>query len=132
KTFELNIPAGSTLESVAKSINDQFQFSGLSANIVTDNFGSRLVVSSANTGAGSDLSLSGIAGLEVDGTQVIPATSTAASAGAIGAVAQDAEFTVDGLPVTCPTNKLEKTVSGLSMTLQATGDSQVLVTTNTD
>lgn len=132
KTFELNIPAGSTLESVAKSINDQFQFSGLSANIVTDNFGSRLVVSSANTGAGSDLSLSGIAGLEVDGTQVIPATSTAASAGAIGAVAQDAEFTVDGLPVTSPTNKLEKTVSGLSMTLQATGDSQVLVTTNTD
>ncbi|MDQ3202462.1 MAG: flagellar filament capping protein FliD [Pseudomonadota bacterium] len=131
KTYDLDIPAGSTLESVAKALNDKFQFSGLSANIITDNFGSRLVVSSANTGAGTDISLSGV-GLDVDGSQVIPAVSTKTSAGSVGALAMDALFTVDGLSVSSPTNKLEKTVSGLSMTLLAKGESQVLVTTNTD
>ena len=131
KTYDLDIPAGSTLESVAKALNDKFQFSGLSANIVTDNFGSRLVVSSANTGAKTDISLSGV-GLDVDGSQVIPAVSSKTSAGSVGALAKDALFTVDGLSVSSPTNKLENTVSGLSMTLQAVGESQVLVTTNTD
>ena len=125
------MPAGSTLESVAKALNDKYQFSGFSANVVTDNFGSRLVVSSSNTGAGTDISLSGV-GLDVDGSQVIPAVSTKTSAGSVGALAVDAKFTVDGLSISSPTNKLDNTVSGLSMTLLAKGDSQVLVTTNTD
>jgi flagellar hook-associated protein 2 len=131
KTYELVIPKDSTLESVAKSLNEQYQFSGLSANVVTDNFGSRLVVSSSNTGAKTDISLSG-AGLDVDGTKVIPAVSTKASAGSVGSLALDALFTVDGLAISSATNKLENTVSGLSMNLQATGQSQLLVTTNTD
>jgi flagellar hook-associated protein 2 len=50
----------------------------------------------------------------------------------VGALAVDAKFTVDGLSVSSPTNKLDNTVSGLSMTLLATGNSQVLVATNTD
>lgn len=132
KTYNLSIPANSTLESVAKALNDKYQFSGLSANVVTDNFGSRLVVSSANTGAGSDISLSGIPGLEVNGKQVISATPDATSSGAVGSIALDAKFTVDGLAITSPSNKLDKTVSGLSMTLSGLGDSQVLVTANTD
>lgn len=131
KTYDLDVPAGSTLESVAKALNDKYQFSGFSANVVTDNFGSRLVVSSANTGAGTDISLSG-AGLDVDGSQVIPAIATKNSSGAVGGLALDALFTVDGLAISSPTNKLENTVSGLSMTLLAKGETQVLVTTNTD
>ena len=131
KVYNLDVPAGSTLESVAKALNDKYQFSGFSANVVTDNFGSRLVVSSSNTGEGTDISLSGV-GLDVDGTKVIPATSTKASAGSVGALAVDAKFTLDGLSISSPTNKLDGTVSGLSMTLQSTGSSQVLVTTNTD
>lgn len=131
KTYDLDVPAGSTLESVAKALNDKYQSSGFSANVVTDNFGSRLVVSSSNTGAKTDISLSG-AGLDVDGTQVIPADSTKASAGAVGSLALDAKFTVDGLSVSSATNKLENTVSGLSMNLLAKGESQIQVTTNTD
>jgi flagellar hook-associated protein 2 len=131
KTYELDVPAGSTLESVAKALNDKYQFSGFSANVVTDNFGSRLVVSSSNTGALTDISLSGV-GLDVDGTKVIPVDSTQASAGAVGSLALDAKFTVDGLSVSSATNKLENTISGLSMNLLAKGDSQILVTTNTD
>ncbi|MGF0236728.1 flagellar filament capping protein FliD [Rhodococcus sp. IEGM1300] len=131
KTYNLDIPANSTLDSVAKALNDKYQFSGFSANVVTDNFGSRLVVSSSNTGAGTDISLSGV-GLDVDGSKVIPADSTKDSAGSVGAIAMDAKFTVDGLAISSPTNKLDNTVSGLSMTLLAKGETQILVTTNTD
>ncbi|WP_460117165.1 flagellar filament capping protein FliD [Pseudomonas sp. S2_C03] len=133
KTYNLDVPAGSTLESVAKALNSKYQFSGLSASVVTDNFGSRLVVSSANTGAGSDISLSGVAGLEVDGKAVMSTTPpSATSSGAVGAVAQDAKFTLDGMPITSHTNKLDKTLSGLSMTLTGTGDTQVVIGANTD
>lgn len=131
KTYNLDVPAGSTLESVAKSLNDKYQFSGLSATVVTDNFGSRLMVSSSNTGEGSDLSLSGV-GLDVDGTQVIPANATKTSAGSVGALAKDAKFSLDGLPITSPTNKLDGTVSGFSMNLLATGETRVVVATNND
>jgi len=139
KTFNLDVPDGSTLESVAKSINNKYQFSGLSANIVTDSFGSRLVVSSSNTGAGSDISLSGIAGLEVDGTKVMDGTApndttaaSGASSGSVGGLAQDAKFSIDGMPITSASNKLDKTVSGLSMTLFAKGETRVVVSPNND
>ncbi|MBK5539808.1 flagellar filament capping protein FliD [Pseudomonas sp. TH05] len=140
KTYNLEIPDGATLESVAKSINDKYQFSGLSANIVTDSFGSRLVVSSSNTGAGSDISLSGIPELKVDGTKVMAGTggkddtsvASAASSGAVGAIAQDAKFSIDGMPITSANNKLDNTVSGLSMTLFAVGESRVVVSPNND
>lgn len=131
KTYDLDIPPGSTLESVAKALNDKYQFSGLSASVVTDNFGSRLMVSSVNTGKGSDISLSGV-GLDVDGTKVIPAVSTKASSGSVGARAVDAEFTLDGLAISSPTNKLDGTLTGLTMNLLATGSTQVLVTGNND
>lgn len=131
KTYDLDIPANSTLESVAKALNDKYQSSGLSANIVTDSYGSRLVVSSSTTGKGNDISLSGV-GLDVDGTQAFPANGDETSSGAVGGFASDAIFSIDGLSITSPTNKLDNTISGLSMTLLATGSSQVTVSTNTD
>lgn len=131
KTYTLDIPTGSTLESVAKALNDKYQSSGMSASVVTDNFGSRLMVSSVNTGKGTDLSLSGV-GLDVNGGTVIPATSTKASAGSVGSLAVDAEFTFDGLPIKSPTNKLDGTLTGLSMNLLATGTTQVVVAGNND
>ncbi|OBZ25949.1 flagellar hook protein FliD [Pseudomonas protegens] len=137
KSYNLDVPAGSTLDSVAKALNSKYQFSGFSANVVTDSFGSRLVVSSSNTGAGSDITLSGIPGLEADGTKLMPKGTvddpiTASSSGVVGGFAQDAKFTVDGMAITSSTNKLDKTVSGLSMVLVAPGKSQVLVAPNND
>ncbi|MBT2294242.1 flagellar filament capping protein FliD [Pseudomonas fluorescens] len=132
KDFALDIPADSTLQSVRDAINSKYSTSGLTANIVTDNFGSRLVVGSTKTGAGSDISLSGIASLEADGSALMGAPS-ATSSGAL-VLAQDAVFTVDGLSMTSPTNKLDNVISGLSMTLlvKGTGPTTVTVAANTD
>jgi flagellar hook-associated protein 2 len=132
KDYSVDVPPGATLQSVRDSINAKYQSSGLTANIVTDSFGSRLVVGSTTTGAGSDISLSGIPELEVDGSALMSATPTATSAGTIGALAQDAKFTVDGLAMTSKTNTIDKAISGLSLTLSGTGPSTVTVATNND
>ncbi len=90
------------------------------------------MVGSTNTGAGSDISLSGVPGLEVNGKAVMGTPASATTSGAVGGLAQDAKFTLDGMAITSPTNKLDKTLSGLSMTLTGTGDSQVSIGANTD
>lgn len=115
KDYTLDVPADGTLQSVRDAINSKYSSSGLTANIVTDNFGSRLVVGSTKTGAGSDISLSGIASLAADGSTLM-GTPSATSSGSIG-LAKDAVFTVDGLSMTSPTNKLSNVISGLDMTL---------------
>ncbi|MGB5827176.1 MAG: flagellar filament capping protein FliD [Pseudomonas mandelii] len=136
-TFNLDIKAGATLQSVRDSINADASIkgAGISANIVTDSFGSRLVLGSTNTGSGSDISVSGIAGLEIDGNNVVGTAGspmTAASAGSIGALAVDADVTVDGMSVPSKSNTLDKAISGLTFNLVAKGTTTVTVSANTD
>ena len=117
----VTIPAGATLQSVRDTINAEQGVNGFSANIITDSFGSRLVMGSAATGAGSDITLSGIAGLEINAGQQMGATPTATSAGAIGDFAMDASFTVDGLALTSKSNTVDSAISGLTLNLVASG-----------
>ena len=124
----VTIPAGATLQSVRDAINTQQGANGFSANIVTDSFGSRLVLGSTVTGAGSDITLSGIAGLEINAGQQMGTTPTATSAGAIGDFAKDANFTVDGLALTSKSNKVDAAISGLTLNLVAGGDVTTTVT----
>ncbi|WP_060508310.1 flagellar filament capping protein FliD [Pseudomonas sp. NBRC 111124] len=124
-TWKLDIASGATLESVRDQINKELGVQGISANIVNGEGGARLVLSSTTTGAGSDLSLSGIAELEIDGTTKM----TAGGAGYITGLAQDAELTIDGLKVTSAKNTIDNAISG--MTLELTGTSPVGSTTGT-
>ncbi|MGE8097946.1 flagellar filament capping protein FliD [Pseudomonas fluorescens] len=129
--YNVAIPSGATLQSTRDAINTTLTAKGITANIVTDSNGSRLVIGSTTTGAGSDLTVSGIAGLAIDGTQVMGANPSASSSGTIGALATDASLTIDGLTVTSKTNTVSQAVGGLSMTLVAPGTSTVTVATNT-
>ncbi|PTS97966.1 flagellar filament capping protein FliD [Pseudomonas sp. HMWF006] len=124
----VTIPAGATLQSVRDAINTQQGANGFSANIVTDSFGSRLVMGSTTTGAGSDITLSGIAGLEIAAGQQMGATPTATSAGAIGDFAMDANFSVDGLALTSKSNKVDQAISGLTLNLVAGANATTTVT----
>ncbi|VVM47379.1 flagellar filament capping protein FliD [Pseudomonas fluorescens] len=128
------IPAGATLQSVRDAINTQQGANGFSANIVTDSFGSRLVMGSTVTGLGSDITLSDIPGLEITAGQKMGTTPTATSAGAIGELAADAKFTVDGLAITSKSNTVDGAISGLTLNLVAGGGvtSTVTVGPNSD
>jgi flagellar hook-associated protein 2 len=119
KSYSVTVGSGATLSSVRDSINSSLSSSGISANIVTDSNGSRLVLSSTTTGAGSDISTSGISELTIDGTAPIN-TSDNTSAGYITARPVDAQYTIDGLSMTSSSNTVSSAISGLSLTLTGT------------
>lgn len=127
----LNIPADSTLQSVRDLINTKTGTSGISANIITDATGSRLVYSSTKTGTGSEITVdSDIAGFTI-GKDALDASSPT-SAGRIGNAPIDGEVTVGGLSIKSSTNTYDTAVSGLSFTAVAVGPSTVTVAGNTD
>ncbi|WP_296264322.1 flagellar filament capping protein FliD [Pseudomonas sp. UBA6562] len=103
KTFDLNVPAGATLQQVRDSINSQFGTSGLSANVLTDANGSRLVLTSTKMGEGSDITLGGNSGIDT-GYTVIDKPS-------------NAKYMLDGISMTSKSNEISDAVSGLSITL---------------
>jgi flagellar hook-associated protein 2 len=103
KKYELSVPSGATLQQVRDSINEQFSTSGLSANILTDSTGSRLVLTSTTMGVGSDLTLSGDSGLDIDSTVID--------------VPQNAKYTIDGIAMESKSNTIADAVSGVSIKL---------------
>lgn len=116
--YNVDIPADATLQTTRDAINKAQGANGISANIVTDSSGaSRLVISSSKTGEGSDLSVSGIAGLEIDGTQPLGANPAAGAAGAVNGVAQNAQLSIDGLDVSSKSNTVTGAISGLTLNL---------------
>ncbi|MBF8794062.1 flagellar filament capping protein FliD [Pseudomonas monteilii] len=115
KTYDLNVAAGATLQSVRDQINKEMGVNGISANIINEEGGSRLVLSSTTTGANTDISLSGIPELQIDGTTQL----SGSGAGYITAKAQDAELTIDGLTIKSGSNTVSNAISG--MTLELTG-----------
>ncbi|MCF1486044.1 flagellar filament capping protein FliD [Pseudomonas sp. AA27] len=116
KDYKVNVASGATLQTVRDQINKEMSTKGITANIINEAGGSRLVFSSTTTGAGSDISVGGIAALAIDGTQPI----SGGGAGYISAKAQDAEFSIDGLKLTSPTNTVDKAISGLTLELTGT------------
>lgn len=126
------IPTGATLASVVKQINADTSTTNISANIITDDKGSRLVLGSTATGAGSEISTtSDITGFTIGANTALDPTSTT-SAGYIGSAPVSAEVTINGLAVTSKSNVIDKALGGMSMTLVAAGTSTVNVSTNTD
>ena len=124
----VTIPPGATLQTVRDAINTQQGANGFSANIVTDSFGSRLVLGSTATGLGSDITLGGIPGLEITTGQKMGPTPDENSAGAIGELAANASFTVDGLAISSKSNTVDSAISGLTLNLVAGGGATSTVT----
>lgn len=131
--YEVSIADGASLDDVRKAINSQLGSSGISANILTDGSGgSRLVLSSEVTGAGTDISVTGendLAALNIVGTTALDG-SDKNSAGYITQAA-DATFKIDGLEMTSKTNTVTN-LSGLAIKLQEEGTTTLSVSANTD
>lgn len=132
---KITIPTGATLSSVATLVNAQSSTSNISANIITDDNGSRLVFSSTVTGAGTDITAASdtVSGFNITAGTKLDTTSTT-SAGYIDAQAASAKLTINGLSVTSASNTIDKSLGGVSMTLLAetTAATTITVATNTD
>jgi len=115
----VDIAANSSLEEVRDAINAK-EDSGVSASIIFDGDNYRLALNSTQTG--EDASISGITLGAAFGGQL---ESEFTQAG------QDAVLNVNGVAITSPTNQVEGAIQGVTLNLQAEGDSTVSVEQNT-
>ncbi|WP_095110700.1 flagellar filament capping protein FliD [Pseudomonas sp. Irchel 3E20] len=105
KSYDVLIPGGATLTQVRESINTQLSAQGISANVLSDANGSRLVIGSSNGGVGTDITLSGNAELAVGYDK--------------GPAAQNAKYTIDGIAMESTSNKITSAISGVTLELVA-------------
>jgi len=142
ETFSVTVDEGNnSLSGMRDAINEAGKDLGVSATIVTDEFGSRLVLTSNKTGAGRDITVAvtdetaatpgqtALSALAFDGTSL----STGAGARVLSQ-AQSAELYVDGLKVISENNKVDSAIEGVTLDLKAktTADEPLTVTVAED
>ncbi len=118
--------SNNTLAGIRDAINKQGAEKGVTATIVTDDQGARLVLSSSKTGADKDITVgaspSGVAGEGQQSLSVLAFDGVEPDDDAgprILAQAQSSVITVDGLTVTSETNKVEGAIEGVTLDLKA-------------
>lgn len=127
ETFSVTVDGGNnSLAGVRDAINEAGKDKGVSATIVTDEFGSRLVLTSNRTGAGRDISVAatgeGAAQLGQIALSTLAFDGAASSTGAgprLLSQAQSAELYIDGLKVVSETNKVDSAIDGVTLDLKA-------------
>jgi flagellar hook-associated protein 2 len=121
KSYDVLVPGGATLQEVRESINTQLSAQGISANVLSDANGARLVIGSNTTGVDTDITLSG--------------DSELAQGYDKGTPAQNAKYTIDGIAMESTSNKVTSAISGVSLELLAKDKDKpvtVNVASNTD
>lgn len=114
--YEVSLPAGATLDQTRAAINSQLGAKGINANVLSGTDGARLVVSSKDTGADTDITLSGFDAL---------------STGATETPGVNALYSIDGVETSSKTNTVTGALSGVTLALVAKGDTTVTVTNST-
>jgi flagellar hook-associated protein 2 len=148
----LNVDStNNTLAGMRDAINAQGKTAGISATIVTDSKGSRLVLSSTKMGDGNDITMTGTStgtgstSLESltfppvaldpdDFSSTADYDAAVATAAATGGktitTAQSAKLTIDGLDVVSDSNTIDKAIDGVSIKLTGTTDEDEPLTLN--
>jgi len=127
ESFSVNIDdSNNTLSGMRDAINAAGKDMGVSATIVTDEHGSRLVLSSTKTGAGRDITVAATDAGPLESGQLSLSTlafdGSASGTGAgprILSTAQSAELYVDGLKVVSESNKVSGAIDGVTLELKA-------------
>jgi flagellar hook-associated protein 2 len=117
-SHSVTIAAGATLQQARDTINGQLQSKGITANIVTDAGGSRLIFSSTKMGEGTELTLGGTASMASSVTTI--------------AKPQNAKYTLDGLELESASNTVTGAVSGVDITLVKEGKASLALSSNSD
>jgi flagellar hook-associated protein 2 len=124
----LAIEATDTVESLRDKINAAGL--GVTASILTDASGARLVMRSKETGAVNGFAV-GVTGATGDlASLAYPASGTKTAT--LNNPASDASATINGLAVTSASNSLTNVLDGVSLTLNATTTSEVTINIASD
>ncbi len=116
------VDATTTLTDLAAAINTATD--DAEASVINDGTGYRLVLKSAASGAANGITVTANA-------TTLGMPTGPVSGGQVLQAAQDAVFTIDGLPMTRSSNNVEGAISGVSITLKSEGTSTLSVTNDT-
>lgn len=126
---KISVPANASLEQIRDSINSQMSGKSISASIISDSSGARLMLSSELTGVGNDIYMTGTDG--VTDLTIDPAVAQVGNGAGWLTKASDAEFSIDGLAMTSKDNTVNG-LQGLSIKLQEAGTTTLSVSANTN
>src|SRR3990167_229548 len=134
-SFNVNLTASNnTLAGMRDAINEAGKSSGVSATIIADDSGSRLVLSSTKSGAGNDIQVAATENGVTSGSNALtsqnfapvvdpgnpdaflPPSSTTGAGGVI-TKAQSAKLTIDGLQLVRDTNRIGDALDGVTLDL---------------
>lgn len=115
--------SSNTLAGIRDAINKQGSDKDVTATIVTDEYGARLVLSSSKTGADKDITVTSTPVGAVENGYKSLDFLTDDTTGPAGprtlSNAQNAVITVDGLTVISSTNKVDSAIEGVTLDLKA-------------
>ncbi|MDD1135298.1 flagellar filament capping protein FliD [Pseudomonas shahriarae] len=103
KSYDVLVPGGATLQEVRESINTQLSAQGISANVLSDSNGGRLILTSSNSGEGTDITLSGDSELAVGYDKGTPPVN--------------ANYFIDDVKMESTSNKITSAISGVTVEL---------------
>lgn len=134
KTLSVDIGEGnSSLSGIRDAINAAGKDSGISATIVTDpsgSAGSRLVLSSTESGTGNDITvsvdsdgadtgdLSALAYTPPATSDFVPGVPSDPRDARVISYARDANLAIDGISVSSATNEIDDAIEGVTITLK--------------
>lgn len=131
KTVDIDIDSSNnTLSGIRDAINASD--SGVTATIVNDGKGNRLVLTSKETGEENAFTVDVTGGTgDLNKLAYTPVTGGTSAMDSLQ-VAQDAEFTIDGIEMTSKTNTVDFAIKGMTITLQETEKTTITVSQTTD
>lgn len=100
-SFTVTMNADSTLNDLRNAINDSAENVGVSASLITEDGGTRMVLTSSETGVTNQISI----------------TSTTAASFTELRAAADAKITVEGYSYTSASNSIDDAISGVTLKL---------------
>ncbi len=127
ESFSIRVDeSNNTLAGMRDAINAAGKAKGVNATVVTDEHGSRLVLSSSKTGDGRDITVAATsddASVQADQVSLsklaFDGTSTTDDGPRALATAQSARLSIDGLQIVSETNKVEGAIEGVTLDLKA-------------
>lgn len=123
KSTSLSVASGTTLQQLAALINDDPNNPGVTASVVKDGTGAtpyKLLIQSNTLGESGRISI----------TKQLTDITLAEETGTGGA-SLDAEIKIDGVSYTKGSNEITDILTGVTFTLQATGQTTLSITTDT-
>lgn len=121
KSFDVELKAGDTLETLRSKLNEAGKEYGVSANLINENGKSRLIVDSAKTGAGNDLSITASTA-ELEKFQ----TTGPNAKMDVTLPAENALVNINGLDISHDSNKFENVVQDLTFTINRLSENDAL------